>query len=180
VTVELYKNLPTYGYNLIILRVHSGVLGREGESAPTYMFTNEEYTTSKWWLEQLTEQVLSGVVNPDNPDEKPVFTVGPAFINANSNFNKSIIILSSCLGLYTNELAETFINKGALAFISWDEKVSLSHTDEACKYLLRELIEEVTIGEAVKKVLDEVGQDPAYNSTLKHYPSEAKDLRLKF
>ena len=96
------------------------------------------------------------------------------------SFNGSIIVLSSCLGLYTRQLADAFLKKGAKAFISWDEKVSLAHTDEACMILLKFLIEErMTIGEAVEKVMVDVGTDPIYGSTLKYYPKEAGSLKLK-
>ncbi|MCD6530660.1 hypothetical protein J7L06_10340 [Candidatus Bathyarchaeota archaeon] len=83
VTVEFYRRLPTYGYSLIILRVHSGILERDPTS-PTFLFTRESYATGKYVMEQLTEQVLSGVINPDNPNEKPVFTVGQAFTFKNA------------------------------------------------------------------------------------------------
>ena len=181
VTVEFYMKLPTHGHSLIILRVHAGILGRDPTS-PTFLFTNEPYTTDKYLIEQLTEQVLSGVVDPDNPEQKPVFTVGPPFVamSMESKFNNSIIVLSSCLGLYTPQLADAFVKKGASAFIGWDEKVGLAHTDEASTLLLKALIEErMTIGEAVEKAMADVGSDPAYGSTLKYYPKEAGSLKLK-
>jgi len=182
VTVELYRRLSRYDYRLIVLRVHAGVLGREGPTAPTFLFTNEPYTTSSHWMEQMSGQVLSGVIDPDNPGEKPVFTVGPLFVamSMEGNFNDSIIVLSSCLGLYTDQLAEVFMQKGAKAFISWDEKVGLAHTDEACILLLQALLEEgMTIEEAVEKVMTEVGPDPTYGGKLRYYPNEAGSLKLK-
>lgn len=180
VTVEFYRRLPTYGYNLIILRVHAGILERDPTS-PTFLFTKESYETGKYVMEQLTEQVMSGVIDPDNPNEKSVFTVGPLFVSMSmkGRFNDSVIVLSSCLGLYNTQLAEAFIHKGAKAFISWDEKVSLQHTDKACMLLLKTLIEDrVTIDEAVRRVMKTVGPDQSYHSTLKYYPKEAGSLKL--
>ena len=176
VTVELYRRLPTYGYRLIILRVHAGICERlEGE--PTFLFTAEPYTPGKYVYEQLTDQVMSGVINPDRP-ENPVFTVGPAFVRMSmeGDFHGAIIILSSCLGLHNTLLAEAFIERGAFCFISWDEKVSLHHTDRATLTLLRALIDEGRrIREAVNKVMEEVGTDPAYGCVLKYYPPESGD-----
>jgi hypothetical protein len=180
VTVDLYRKLPEFGYSLIVLRVHAGILGRD-PTAPTFLFTNEEFG-GKYLLEQMSDQILSGVINPDDPTEKPLYTVGPLFvkISMEGNFRDSVIILSSCLGLYTNELAEEFIHKGAKAFISWNGKVDLSHTDEACTLLLKILTEErLTIGEAVEKVMTQIGQDPTYGSELKYYPQEASNLKLE-
>lgn len=173
VTVDLYRRLPAYGYNLIILRVHAGVLVREGPKAPTFLFTNEPYTTNKYTWEQLEGQVLSGKIDPDNSSEKPLFTIGPLFITMSmeGNFNNSIVTLSSCLGLYTDELARAFEQKGAKVFVGWDEKVTLSHTDEACETLLKALIDgRMTVGEAVRKVMTGIGGDSAYNSTLGYSP----------
>jgi len=72
------------------------------------------------------------------------------------------------------------VQKGATAFISWDEKVSLSHTDDACMLLLTSLItDEMTIDDAVRTVMTAVGPDTAYDSTLKYYPTEAGSLKLE-
>lgn len=182
VTVELYRHLPRYGYRLIVLRVHAGILGREGPTAPTFLFTEEPYTAGKYVIEQLSQQVLSGVIDPYNPHKEPVFTIGPLFVTMSmeGNFNGSIIVLSSCLGLYTDQLAEAFIQKGAKAFISWDEKVSLTHTDKACILLLQALLDEgMTVGEAVEKIMTEVGPDQIYTSKLRFYPKEAANLKLQ-
>lgn len=181
VTVDLYRRLPTHGYSIIILRVHAGVY-EKNPTKPTFLFTNERYTESGYpWL-KMSGQVAGGKVNPDNFNESSVFTVGPLFVamSMERSFNGSIIILSSCLGLYTLELAEAFIDKGAKAFISWDEKVSLLHTDEACMLLLKALIEDgMTINQSVEKVMREVGSDPEYGGVLMYYPEEVGNLKLE-
>jgi hypothetical protein len=181
ITVDFYRELPQYGYNLIILRVHAGVLESD-PAKPTFLFTDEPFNTFDHLVEQLLGHVESGKINPDNPAEDAVFTIGPQFVivNMDGSFNDSIIVLSSCLGLYTTELADAFVQKGATAFISWDEKVSLSHTDDACMLLLTSLItDEMTIDDAVRTVMTEVGPDTAYDSTLKYYPTEAGSLKLE-
>jgi hypothetical protein len=180
ITVDFYRQLPKYGYSLIVLRVHAGVLESD-PGKPTFLFTEEPHNTYEYPIEQMLEQVQAGKIDPDNPAEEPVFTVGPLFIAASmeGRFNDSVIILSSCLGLYTDQLANAFIERGAKAFISWDEKVGLTHTDEACMVLLRSLIEEgMTISEAVEKAMNDVGPDTAYNSELYYYPQEAGSVKL--
>jgi len=87
--------------------------------------------------------------------------------------------MSSCLGLYRDQLAKAFIERGAKAFISWDEKVGLAHTDEATMVLLKSLIEEgMTVSEAVEKAMNDVGPDTTYNSMLHYYPQEAGSVKL--
>jgi len=179
VTVGLYRRLPTYGYRLIILRVHAGVCERLKDH-PTFLFTAEPYTTGKYTVEQLTNLVMSGVIDPDRP-ESPVFTVGPDFVRMSmeGDFGGASIVLSSCLGLYNQYLAEALIEKGGKVFVSWDEKVSLEHTDKAALLLLKALVEEgTTIREAVEKVMEEVGPDPIYGAVFKYYPPQAGGLRV--
>jgi len=177
VTVDFYKTLPSLGAGLYILRVHAGVLNTSKE---TYLFTSEEYNQMDHWVEQLTGQVAKGMVNPLG-GEKPVFAVGPAFVEMSmeDDFRGATIILSSCLGLYDTRLAEAFIKKGAKVFISWDEKVSLSHTDKAVYELVKILlVDEATVNEAVSKVMEDVGVDPEYGAVLKIYPDDMRDVKL--
>ena len=180
ITVDFYRQLPKYGSNLVVLRIHAGVLEHD-PTKPTFLFTEEPYNTYEYLFEQLSEQVQSGKIDPDDSAEEPVFTVGPLFVSASmeGSFSDSIVVMSSCLGLYSTQLAEAFIERGAKAFISWDEKVSLTHTDEATMVLLRSLIEYgMTVSEAVEKAMNDVGPDTAYNSMLHYYPSEAGNVKL--
>jgi len=173
VTVELYRKLPTFGYNLIVLRVHAGISVRPKERL-TFLFTAEPYSTSDYVYEQLSDQITPGVINPD-VGEPPVFTVGPMFVRMSmeGNFNGATIILSSCLGLYNQYLAEALIEKGASVFISWNEIVSLDHTDKAALTLLKALIvEKRSVKEAVAKTMWEVGPDPTYGGILLYYPPD--------
>jgi hypothetical protein len=181
VTVDFYRKLPALGYGLVVLRVHAGILGRNAD-APTFLFTNEPYDAGKYFLEQMTDQILGGKIDIDNSEEESVCTVGPRFMTMSmkGSFNNSVIILSSCLGLFTNTTAETLVRKGARAFVSWDEKVDLEHTDRACSLLLRLLLEEgKSLGEATEEVMARVGQDLIYGSKLRYYPENAANVRIK-
>lgn len=180
ITVDFYSTLPLHSRTILLLRVHAGVFAKDPTS-PTFLFTREPYSAGIHLGEQLMSQVLSGVTDPDNKSETPVFTVGPIFVAASmqGNLNGTIVILSSCLGLYNNQLAEEIIKKGATAFISWDEKVSLYHTDRAISLLTKMLIQDrKTIEEAVTRVMNEIGEDVTYHSRLEYYPKEAGNLRI--
>ena len=172
VTVEFYRRLPTYGYRLIILRVHSGISEWLPEH-PTFLFTSEPYSASKYVFEQLSDEIMGGVLNPES-DEESVFTVGPMFVRVSiqGNFDGAAIILSSCLSLCNEHLAKALMDKGASVFVSWNEKVTLEHTDRATLVRLKALIvERTSVEQAVRRVMKEVGSDPTHESYLKYYPS---------
>ena len=181
VTVEFYRRLPAYGYSLIILRVHTGIYGEGSTAISPGLFTNEAYNTYGYVFEQMTKQICPGTIDTNDPAAKRYFAVTSAFVagSMESKFNGSLIVLSSCLGMWMNDLAEAFLQKGARAFISWDEKVNLAHTDEACILLLKALIQQrMTISEAVGKVMTEVGPDQTYGSRLTYYPKNASSIKL--
>lgn len=168
VTVDLYRNLPTFGYKIILLRVHAGI--SMGEEQETALFTSEKYNTDEYFVEQVLDQVGQGVLGAF---EEPVFTVSPKFVTTcmEGNFQNAVVILSSCWGLHNTVLPKAFIEKGALTFVGWDERVELAHTDQAMLTLFEGLIsEELTIKEAIDKVMREVGMDRVYGCTLKYYP----------
>jgi hypothetical protein len=174
VTVELYRNLPTHGYKLIILRVHSTATGLSKEQlvrVPVLLFTSELYSQYRYVSEQLGDQVFRAAYN--TTESKDYFAIGPNFVaNAmKGEFNNTLIILMGCEGLVNSYMANAFIEKGAKAYISWDRKVSASHTDLATIILLQRLVtEKKTISQAVENTKQEVGPDPVYNSVLAYYP----------
>jgi hypothetical protein len=181
VTVELYRELPRYGYSLIVLRVHTGISGEGTTAISPGLFTNEPYNTYEYFTEQMTKQICPGVIDSDDPAAQRFFTVTSGFVTGSmeGNFNNSVVVLSSCLGMWMNQLAEAFVQKGARTFISWDEKVNLAHTDKACMLLLKALIQQrMTVSEAVGKVMAEVGPDEAYTSKLQYYPEDAGNVKL--
>ncbi|MEM2921928.1 MAG: hypothetical protein QXF26_06395, partial [Candidatus Bathyarchaeia archaeon] len=140
------------------------------------------YSPTEYWYEQFSQVVMAGKTFSGDPNEKPVFTVAPQFISmCEGNFNGTVVILSSCYGLHTQDLAAEFIRKGAKAFISWDERVGLFHTDRATMLLLKLLIENrMTVGEAVANVMNSVGPDPEFRSVLRYYPASAATVTVAF
>jgi uncharacterized protein CbrC (UPF0167 family) len=180
VTVQLFRKLPRYGYSLIILRVHTGIYGEGSTAISPGLFTNEPYNTYEYVVEQMTNQICPAVIG-DDPAARRYFAVTSDFVNLSmeGNFNGSLIVLSSCLGLWMNQLSEAMVHKGARAFIGWDEKVTLAHTDKACMLLLRGLIQQrITINQAVGMAMTEIGPDPTYGSKLKYYPEDSGNIVL--
>lgn len=178
VTVGFYKNLPTHGYSLIILRVHSGL--NEGVKPPLCLFTSENYSETKYQLEQLTDR-LTGVAYSEEEAKRGIayFGITPNFVKQDmqGNFQNTTIIMMGCNGLtepryfqVSLSMPQAFIEKGAKVYISWDLAVSADHTDRATIQLLTCLTQNQTIKQAVENTLNEVGPDPVDNSTLDYYP----------
>ncbi len=172
VTVEFYRNLPTHGYELMILRVHStGMYGQ--------LFTSEPYSSTKYVYEQLTDQVLRFSFYEEPPY---YFGISPLFVKRSmkGKFQDTTIIMMGCNGLRSTYMAEAFIEKGAKVYISWSDSVLASHTDQATINLLYHLIlEKQTLRQAVQNALKEVGTDPVYGSLLVYYPLEVGEQTIE-
>ena len=169
VTVEFYRNLPTHGYSLIVLRVHSVAGTFEGKPYVLF-FTSERFSRTKYIHEQLTDQI--GWVGYYEGD--PIyFGIREEFVRLgmNGQFNNAIIIMMGCEGLTYTNMAEAFIEKGAKVYISWNGSVSAGHTDQATTQLLKHLIiEKQTMKQAVTETMKEVGPDSESGSVLRDYP----------
>jgi len=178
VTVEFYRNLPTHGYDLIILRVHSALESYEKVS-PVVLFTSEPYSITQYVLEQLQDRVVAVAYSTEEVERGIIyFGIKPSFIKHSMEgaFNNTTIIMMGCDGLKYQTMAEAFIQKGAKVYISWGGGVSASHTDLATTQLLKHLItEKQTIKQAVTETMKEVGPDPEYGSILLYYPDTLVD-----
>ena len=65
VTVDFYRQLPTLGYDLILLRAHSGLIQggeREGEA---FLFTSEPYNNQEYPEELSERRLLSATYSGD-------------------------------------------------------------------------------------------------------------------
>ena len=179
-TVDLYRKLPTYGYELIIFRVHSGLLGVDPEVInKTWLFTTEPYSKTRHVTEQLTDQVTYAKTHDDAPW---VFAISAKFITQSmeGQFNDTAIIMMGCDCLHFQDLAQAFIQKGASTYIAWDVSVLLDYVDDATTTLIEKLCsEELTIAAAVAQTMKEKGPDPDYGAVLKYYPQQSGDKTLK-
>jgi len=175
VTVDLYTRLPSLGYRLIILRVHTAGPESNGD---VYPFTSEPYNEQSYVLQQLTGSLAkASMFNQTGPY---YFAISPLFVatEMKGDFRGAIIILSSCVGLSSTNLADSLVRRGASALISWDGSVTLTHTDRATIVLLKGLAKGLTISEAVQAATREVGADPEYRSILTFYPPKASQVTV--
>jgi hypothetical protein len=173
VTVDFYRNLPTLGYSVIILRVHSVLLN--GTSPPVGLFTSELVSSPKYVYEGLTDRIMAAMFTDDN---RTYYSICPGFVKSDmkDRFNDTLIIMMGCNGLTYTDMAEAFIERGAKTYISWAGSVSASHTDQATTQLLQHLItQHQTVKQGVANTVLDVGRDLAFNNALGYYPLESEN-----
>jgi hypothetical protein len=174
VTVDLYRDLPSRGYKLIILRSHASharyAAGSTTEISEVGLFTNELYSRTQHIDEQRAAQLT---IDSYSTREDRYFGVEPSFITrrAHGHFDGSTVILMGCAGLKTDDMAKAFMARGAKDFVSWDEAVTAAHTDRATADLLHHLVGDgLDLHEAVARTMTEVGPDPSFGAHLLAYP----------
>jgi len=180
VTVDFYRKLPTYGYRLIVFRVHSGLLiGSESVANQTWLFTSEPYSRIRYFFQQMRGQVTNATTTVDTT---PVFAVGAKFITQmmEEKFTNTAIIMMGCAGSSYTDLAQAFIQNGASTYLAWDASVGLNYVDDTTITLIEKLIlEELTISEAVAETMEEKGPDPNNNAVLKYYPPASANKTIR-
>jgi hypothetical protein len=171
VTVPFYRDLPSLGYDLIILRVHSNismvmVTATTAVMGNLALFTGEPFTENKYQ----DEGVGRGTTyNERGEFSSWKFVVGGSFVEKSirGRFNKTIVILMGCEGLKSPTTAQAFLDRGAEAVVGWTEAVESNHTDTATLRLLQKFLREGhTIEDAVAQTAAEVGPDPFSNAEL--------------
>jgi len=177
VTVDYFRDLPTHDYDLVLLRTHVARLeaASDDELALAEIFTAEPYSTSEHVWEREQGYIGQVAYFGDSEGGEAFFGIGPAFVleRMNGRFNGSTIVMMGCSGLFSEAMAEAFIRKGADAFVSWNDLVSAAHTDAATlDFVERIVIDELSVAEATKATMAELGPDPYYDSTLLSYPPQ--------
>jgi hypothetical protein len=174
ITVDFYRNLPSMGYRFILMRVHSGSLieiknGQATEMPDTYLFTAENYTTSRYVTDQLTNKVSYAVMEENSPN---VFAVNSEFIrDARGTFDKTVILAMGCESSRNIDLEQAFIAKGASVYIGWSDVVTLDHVDKVTLDLMKNFCTGgMTISQGISQTMASLGHDPYYNSYLKFFP----------
>ncbi len=183
ITVEFYRKLPSFNYKFIIFRIHSGILlslEEEGVTPlpATYLFTAENYTTTRYVTEQLTDKVSNALMVEDFP---LVFAVNSDFIkDTKGNYNNAVILAMGCESYSYDDMPPTFIDKGASAYLGWNHVVSLEYVDEVTLNLLGNLCAaNMTLAQGIEKTMADCGSDPYFESYLKYYPEESGDKTVR-
>ncbi len=173
VTIPLYRDLPSLGYDLVILRVHSGICSEMDAPDTKYLglFSGEPYTDNKYMYEGVGKgtYVSDTFVIGDDVVDSWIYIIGARFVENSmiGHFNKTVVILMGCDGLKETRTAQAFLNRGAEAVVGWTDDVSNTHTDATTLDLLKQfLLNGLTINDAVEQTKSEAGPDPFTNAEL--------------
>jgi hypothetical protein len=185
VTVDFLRRIPGLGYKLIIFRAHSSLqtgtvhLGSEDKTIRrTYFFTNELYSGTTQIGEQLSDRLAKVRIDEKHPW---VFGISADFVRRSmqGNFDHTFVIMMGCSTLYIDDLAQSFVEKGASAYTGWDASVGLDYVDHATITLLERLISnDVSLESAVTGTMQEKSADPNWGAVLKYYPDTSGSKTL--
>lgn len=176
VTVDFYRELPERDYDMIVLRIHAAQVRIAAPDSPIALpelFTAEPYSLNEHVRER--GEGYLGPVAYSLEDEEQYFGIGPAFVaeRMQGDLGDATVVMMGCNGLISEQMAEAFIRRGAGAFISWDDLVSVGHTDAATLNLLGHLlVDGLDPTAAAAATMADVGPDPFYDSSLLSYPAE--------
>lgn len=173
--VDFYSHLAAQGYDVIVFRNHADRLRTIEPNGERFdeviLFTSEPYERDRYVADQGANRLTIARYYQDGP---PYFGISARFVADRmvGDFDGATIIMMGCEGLLTDTTAKAFIERGASSYISWDEAVSVSHTDAAGERLLQLLLtDHLSPGDAVQKTMAELGPDPTYGSRLLAYPA---------
>lgn len=193
VTVDFYRELPSRGYGLVIVRGHSGLAYADAEAVAqevrgqgdAFLFTSEPYTAEKYAADQRARRLsVAYYFDPAGASQDldalleafqtlpRYFGIKPGFLesSAQGRFPRATVILMGCNGLSSPALAKAFVSRGAASVVGWDDLVSAAHTDAATERLLTHLLtENVSLDTAVAQTAAESGPDPTYGGELTLY-----------
>ena len=179
VNVDFYRDLPSRGYDIIIMRVHAGITQEVDDVAGSVtrteyvsLFTGEPYSEERYVQEQ-NEGQLGKAEYYEGAD--PLFGISPRFITSamRGNFDGALVVMMGCDGLRSTHTAEAFIERGVKTFVSWSRPVTAPHTDAATQRLLQELlVKGLSVEDAVKETMATVGPDPQEGAELRFVTDE--------
>jgi hypothetical protein len=184
VTVPFYKKLVEGSYGIIIFRAHSAI--RVNETIVD-LFTSEEYHENEYSEYSGLLSVAEYLVPLGNSSGKFYFAITPDFIEHFGHFPESIVIAMGCSSLRVNcyEMAQSFIDRGAKAYVGWSEIVTPEDTDyETARFLEKFLGENETLSRSVKMTNSHTYYDPNRNTPvttgMDYYPpsSYVEDLKI--
>lgn len=165
VTVDLYRDLPRLGYDVVILRAHSAATNTDGDLSHLGIFTGESYNEHDY----LDDRDLVRVRPARDEADNRYFSVSPRlFEHAKGEFDDgTLIVMMGCQGLTTPSMAQTLIAKGADAYVGWTTWVTADRTDTATlAFLEMHLVGGESLVDAVQGTNLLVGEDEEYGSRL--------------
>lgn len=154
--IDLFRQLASRPYSLIIIRAHQG-----GGQA---IITSAPYSSSEYQAEQLTGTLAAAEVDGG----QLYFAITPKFITQEmqGRFSGTNIIVMGCAALQgSRDLAISFLDKGANLFVGWDGSVTIIHTDVSTVNLAQQLSSGKSLPDAARIAGT---ADPVYGARLEY------------
>ncbi len=183
ITIDFYKELPSMDYEFIVLRSHS--LAIYGEKPSSWIFTGEKYDAGRYTQEQLSGMLSPGVpfrqghisqMTQGDAKSERLFMIGSKMVDEmmEGQFPGTQIILGGCDTMSQVYLAEAFVKRGASSVVGWNGLVELRDNDAVMLSLLDDIFNEnLEMGDAVEKVMNDYKGKTYYGTKLKHFSSGA-------
>jgi len=182
ITVDFYKELPSMGYQFIVIRSHATAHMSQTDSEA--LFTGEKYSIKKHSADQLSLHVGAAVpyytevvseIGRENLRDQTYFVIGSKFVNERmvGKFPGSVIILAGCETTNSGVLSKSLLDRGASTVVGWDENVQSTLNDKAVLALMEKmLVSKEVVSEAVSSVTFELELqlEPA---GLKYYTTDS-------
>ncbi len=134
--VDSLRGIADYG--LIILSTH----GFKGE----WFVTGEEYSDIYKYKEEICNSEISVLIHGDvnSAKTKMLYMVSPEWFsdNLDNTFSNSIVLNNSCDSLYTDELSNIFLDKGAKTYYGYTGSVTNDYVVTQTHCLLNGLLNE--------------------------------------
>jgi len=175
-TLDFYRDLPSYGYDLIILRTHAAVGGASPgvDSGPldAYLFTSTQATREG--IKEASRMPGAWMVQYGSPgpgEQEPVyFGLSSVFVKTamRGDFGGADVLLMGCQTMDLPMMAEAFQTRGAGAVIGWEGQVLPDRNDKALIVLLNEAhgSDSLTWETAAQRTNAAIGPDATYTSSL--------------
>ena len=175
VTIQLFKELPSMGYGIVIIRDHSTGSGTDGIS----IVTSELYSSNKYAFEQLSGEVARVNLGVNGLD---YFSITPQFVREAMQgfFPGSIIVMMGCTGLASSEMAQAFVARGAQVYVSWNQVVQAYRTDVSTTIFLQQMTQGHSIEDSTSIATRLGPRDPIYHSQFEYYPSNAGSMTISY
>lgn len=176
VTVDYYRNLPSHHYDMILLRVHSGLTtitnadtGQVTHTQSVSLFSGQDFDRNLYRDEQDRGYLGRSRYLQDSQEVLGVFGIEPGFVqySMKGSLNGALVVLMGCNGVDAPTMAEAFLAKGARGVVGWNNFVSAGFTDKVTLDLLHGIYDErLPLPDAVKQTRDTFGADPEYGGSL--------------
>jgi len=171
VTVGFYRDLPSKGSKIVILRAHSAV---RDDNASVDLFTSERFEVGKYadYGKQISRAEFL------TPPYNEYFAIGPTFVNSSmrGKFDADcVVILMGCNSLNKTSMAKALVEgRGAKVVIGWTRLVELNDADTSIVKLLQYLLDDRnSVATAVGKLNPPSHPYHPYGTTLDYYPKSA-------